>query len=682
MNTSDARDLFSDSPDDGWRPLSVQTLAEDLRSTHPQITVLRFHAKGGMGAIYEGRLRDEKDGNINVAIKVLRPDAADDAGYVRRFRREQDILATLGDHPHIIRHRLHGTTSEGYPFLVMDWVEGRSLVEFTGRGSTTDRRELLQITNDICSAVQHAHEHDILHRDLKPQNIIVTDKGRAIVLDFGIARSLKPGNTLTQPGDSPGTLGYIAPEVRNGEKPDARADIYSLGIIIYQLFVKGPVPEAFAKRPSEQSLDPRFDEIVMNAANPEREKRYGSAGALWAVLKELADPKITHHIVPETKDQKMKPHIVIHEDRIIINGVVFRSQTRLQELTCLLGEPVLGTYYIDEINPRCRWDWKQHGISAFGWRDSECIRAFDIWLVNETEVRKYLPPPRDDELLQNTVVGELTGQFDGRLEAFGQSCDMENVATRRNFLSELLAKRRFTDKSDPGEVTRNAHLNRRLTKRYQLGSVSASSCEVHLVLTEQGHSAHDDAYIAYVVGFHLADFNVPLAKGSEIEISQSAQSFPQSHTISPRQLLHTNSSLQDGEVPVFVARKHWSAILPWLAALAPVAFISFLFGTGPGLIIGGFLIICLVQYFSNEYVVTNRRVLIREGILNRTMKDEELLSIKKIGVSMSWLDTLLGRGSVTLGGTGGDTETLAHLADPEGFRDAIQKMQNQRRTEE
>lgn len=90
MNTSDARDLFSDPPDDGWRPLSVQAQAEDLRSTHPQITVLRFHAKGGMGAIYEGRLRDEKGGAISVAIKVLRPDAADDADYVRRFRREQD----------------------------------------------------------------------------------------------------------------------------------------------------------------------------------------------------------------------------------------------------------------------------------------------------------------------------------------------------------------------------------------------------------------------------------------------------------------------------------------------------------------------------------------------------------------------------------------------------------------
>lgn len=351
MNTSDARYLFGeDSDGPGWKPLTAQALASDLATTHPQLTVRRFHAQGGMGAIYEGTLRQGEE-DLRVAIKVLRPDAADDADYLRRFRREQDILASLGAHPHIVRHRLHGTTADGYPFLVMDWVEGTPLTQLTQPDSSRDKKLLLQLADDLCAAVQHAHEHEhqILHRDLKPQNIIVTPQGRAVVLDFGIARSLRPGHTFTAPGGSPGTHGYIAPEILNGEKPDERADIYSLGIIIYQLLMKR-LPSGLATRPSEESLDPRFDDLVKKATAAEPRSRYQTVSEFATAMRHLHNEFKTNMSTSDTSSPPDPKSITIEYDddwitirRALPNNQViervFSSEPFLSDLIEVLGEP-------------------------------------------------------------------------------------------------------------------------------------------------------------------------------------------------------------------------------------------------------------------------------------------------------------------------------------------------------
>ncbi len=846
MKTSDARDLFSDSPDDGWRPLSVQALAEDLRSTHPQITVLRFHAKGGMGAIYEGRLQDEKGCTISVAIKVLRPDAADDADYLRRFRREQDILASLGDHPHIVRHRLHGTTSEGYPFLVMDWVQGRSLVEFTTDRpeSKLTRQELLQIADDLCSAVQHAHEHKVLHRDLKPQNIIVTEEGRAVVLDFGIARSLRPGNTFTQPGDSPGTLGYIAPEVQNGEKPDERADIYSLGIILYQLLMKN-LPSPFSAKPSEQSFDPRFDEIVMKAANPDRKRRYASAEALREALEIIRqtgkpEPQTMNNNIATTRPDPKSIVIEYDDNWIMINGRVFSSEPFLAELASVFGEdfdiypnystsipakgkvvettyvwPKLGIVASSPFNGRLdmgyvawpgdesRWQricYIELAIdpSSVGLRDAKrsLVRFSGELKINELAFKQGWTPEQlmgsksgvqmksslgwvttpCSERCQIAVTSGTKDNFERQpisriklfFERWNQPCKdsgsislspdetiLNSVSSRyrvlfnRAYVERQLASAELGSKSVSLFERLDRHLIRKNRDSISADGTSERGCFFDLILTTKHlflRTTEKDGFcrinLADGPAIHFAGeteanniswrkHRITTAKGSLCELYEglkyrdylnhdpmrtfterlkaTVQKYGRPHQLellandpnlsgvpakdSSRQepsgptypaiqtwsLFHTQSSLQEGEIPVFATRKHWTALLPWLIACVPAAFIAFLFGIDPSLIIGFFLVVCVVQYFSNEYVVTDRSVLIRHGILNRSMKDEELLSIKKIGVSMSWLDTFLGRGSVTLSGTGGESECLDRLAAPEGFRDAIQKMQNQRR---
>jgi len=365
MNTADQHGFLS--PRRGPAPLTPSELAEQLATDYPQLSIQPdTPLVGGMGAVYSATLTIP-EGQRHVAIKVLHWHLMDDPAFTARFQREQALLRQL-DHPNIVKLRDIGQTAEGLPFLVMDWIAGHSLTEFTQPGSTTDRQLLLRIADDLCAATQHAHEKGILHRDLKPQNIIVTQDGRAIVLDFGIARSLRPGHTLTQPGDAPGTHGYIAPEVLAGEKPDARADIYSLGIIIYQLLMK-KLPDVFAARPSEQSLDPRFDEIVMKAAAAEREKRYASAEALRVALGSITKSeigKLNTMSTPSKPSEASELQIVITEDTLSLCGHTFRTQPNLKELTAILGEPALNSFYRDEADPRCRWDWKKFGISAHG----------------------------------------------------------------------------------------------------------------------------------------------------------------------------------------------------------------------------------------------------------------------------------------------------------------------------
>lgn len=359
MNTDDQNDFLS--PRGGPAPLTPSDLAEQLAAAHPELSIYpNAPLVGGMGAVYRATLTTSA-GTRPVAIKVLHWHLMDDPAFTARFQREQALLSQL-THPNIVKLHATGHTAEGLPFLVMDWIEGLSLTEFTQPGSTTDRQLLLRIADGLCAAAQYAHEIEyndeqgvphkgILHRDLKPQNIIVTAEGRAIVLDFGIARPLTPGHTLTHPGDSPGTHGYIAPEVLAGEKPDARADIYSLGIIIYQLLMK-KLPEAFAARPSEHSLDPRFDDIVMKAAASEREKRYKSAGELKRALELIPIMNVNHaktsasaYAEPQSKPaphadegkSTSGPVIEIEDFRITINGLDFTFVATIEQVVEALG---------------------------------------------------------------------------------------------------------------------------------------------------------------------------------------------------------------------------------------------------------------------------------------------------------------------------------------------------------
>lgn len=264
--------------------------------------------RGGMGVVFLATRVDELF-RKQVAIKVLRSNL-DGRELLDRFRRERQILASL-DHPNIARLIDGGTTEEGLPYVVMDYVEGQPIDTFC-RDQHLSIEKRLQLFQTLCSAVHYAHQNLVVHRDLKPSNIVVTRDGQPKLLDFGIAKLLQsdlPGETRT--GLRPMTLDYASPEQITGEVITTASDVYALGVVLYQL-VSGErpyprnshsehdmmrhicdhMPEAPSKairdqtdsdgsiRKLQRQLAGDIDTIVLKALRKEPSRRYSSAEQL------------------------------------------------------------------------------------------------------------------------------------------------------------------------------------------------------------------------------------------------------------------------------------------------------------------------------------------------------------------------------------------------------------------
>jgi serine/threonine protein kinase/tetratricopeptide (TPR) repeat protein len=189
---------------------------------------------GGMAAVYLASRADEQF-QMRVAVKLLRPDL-DHAELLRRFLNERQTLAAL-DHPHIVKLLDGGSTEESLPYLVMDYVEGVPIDEYCDEHSLSVQQRL-RLFCTVCEAVAYAHQHNVIHRDLKPNNILVTRDGKAKLLDFGIAKVLDTSNTLqlaTRTANRHLTPAFASPEQVRGDTVAATTDIYSLGVVLYAL---------------------------------------------------------------------------------------------------------------------------------------------------------------------------------------------------------------------------------------------------------------------------------------------------------------------------------------------------------------------------------------------------------------------------------------------------------------
>lgn len=206
-------------------------------------------ASGGMGTVYKAH-RTDGQFEQSVAIKVVKR-GLDSEQIIERFTRERRTLASL-DHPYIARLLEGGVTPDGRPFLVMEYVEGLEIDEYCDRRGLTIRQRL-ELMAEVCKAVHHAHQNLVIHRDIKPGNILVTAQGVPKLLDFGIAKLLsgEDAPTLTAESDRRLTPEYASPEQVAGESITTASDVYSLGVVLYELLT-GARPYRFTSRSTEE----------------------------------------------------------------------------------------------------------------------------------------------------------------------------------------------------------------------------------------------------------------------------------------------------------------------------------------------------------------------------------------------------------------------------------------------
>jgi serine/threonine-protein kinase len=259
--------------------------------------------RGGMAEVY--RARDSRLDRI-VAIKTLRPDLARDHTFQARFRREAQSAASL-NHPTIVAVYDTGednSTGTPIPYIVMEYVDGRTVRDLLIEGHRLLPERTLEIVNGVLRALEYSHQAGIVHRDIKPGNVMVTRNGDIKVMDFGIARAMSDAQaTMTQTAQVIGTAQYLSPEQARGERVDARSDLYSTGCLMYELLTgrppfTGDSPVAIAYQhvrenpipPSrlDPDIPPWADAIVLKAMAKAPGDRYQSAAEMQADIQRAA----------------------------------------------------------------------------------------------------------------------------------------------------------------------------------------------------------------------------------------------------------------------------------------------------------------------------------------------------------------------------------------------------------
>jgi len=334
--------------------------------------------RGGMAEVRKGT--DTRLGRV-VAVKRLRTDLASDPTFQARFRREAQSSASL-NHPAIVAVYDTGEervphadgSTEVVPYIVMEYVAGRTLRDILREGRKILPERALEITSGVLSALDYSHRAGIIHRDIKPGNVMLTPSGDVKVMDFGIARAMSDAqSSMTQTAAVVGTAQYLSPEQARGETVDSRSDVYSAGCLLYELLTgrppfvgDSPVAVAYqhvrepAVPPSqhEDDLTPEIDAIVMKALAKRVEDRYQSAAQMRADIERyLAGRPVQAVLAPATSETAAvtpRPEPTDHRAETAIRPPLppepdrrrRRAPWALAALVAVLVAALIGTAYL------------------------------------------------------------------------------------------------------------------------------------------------------------------------------------------------------------------------------------------------------------------------------------------------------------------------------------------------
>jgi serine/threonine protein kinase len=286
--------------------------------------VLSILGFGGMSVVYKAKTLGRSKARI-VAVKTLRTKGLNDELVVKRFQREADLLSHL-NHPRIVQVHEYGYTKRGQPYFVMDYLVGENLSSVIKRDGCVTAERARHIFNQVCGAVDHAHRCGVVHRDLKPGNIMLMslegETDFVKVVDFGIARFEEEAQRLTRLGEVWGSPIYMSPEQCMGAQLDARSDIYSLGIVMYEALTGqvpflgktyvetmskqiSEVPKSFTEIRPELVINPLLEQVVLKSLNKDPEKRYQSMAELRIDL-ENAFPQVQQQRIKQDRAAQVR----------------------------------------------------------------------------------------------------------------------------------------------------------------------------------------------------------------------------------------------------------------------------------------------------------------------------------------------------------------------------------------
>jgi serine/threonine-protein kinase len=261
-------------------------------------------SRSGMGTIFKAE--DNQEGNRLVAVKVPHLEYESDPNFFSRFQREERIGLEL-NHPFTLK--FISVENKSRPYIVTEYLKGCTLAHLLKAMRPLTEKDALKITSLICEALQHMHDHGVIHRDLKPQNVMICCDGTIRIMDFGIARDTA-SRRITRVGNSNsmGTPDYMAPEQVTGKRADKRTDIYNLGGLLYEMLT-GVIPfqhdnpwaalnarvtgDPVAPRKLNPELSAQAEEIVLRALQRDPAERYASAAAMKAEIDTVGQVRVT-----------------------------------------------------------------------------------------------------------------------------------------------------------------------------------------------------------------------------------------------------------------------------------------------------------------------------------------------------------------------------------------------------